>query len=1023
MEPQNVESILGVIEEGVHGSESVFGVLKAIDQFQQDPSILEDRLPEFIATLVDGFFTSASEYQHRCSQVFYTFAKVCGIKKVMNHLSTDIFLLPKILEKLKDSGDWQDSFLLLAWLKMILMSPFKLENDSQIYEMTGKFKVSQALHPLVSAVHAELFAKNIKLFHLSLSNGLLDLYTVNYTLKAILRQGQVHERRAVLDLPALNKLTSFCIDSADSTNEVKLRLTFKILPKLCKLHAAHGNWEVIEDIASWLLGSFNVPFTELRFQLAHNFVKIMQLFMTLDSDSAFSLIESIVYDARDTLSSNPTNTIDEDTLHTQLLVIAESSRIELLSPELLKLIAANIIPITIKFQQTKINKISGHQVRDATNFVCWSFARNCDIASESENLFLNSLMCSLLDRDLLIRRSSAAALQEILGRFGNTLLKREDVMRVIELPNKNLETSYLQSVPRLLKIFKGTNSKYSNALLDWLLDYNILQNNDLHIVKLTCGLIRILLEKQGPSYLPEYFWNHISESASLVLKGGDVLKKCCFTYLATEAQLLENDIVKKCCSEWLPTLLAIINPRSPNLSERFKTLCVLKLLHYYANENKDFSHFDDHTLDVLFQIVRHRSLLDDDYEEVKMSFVSLVSIVSSKKGDTELTGVVHGFQQRFEALVRQNNPLCCAGLAYIDPDQFVETFQEFCPHMDCEARREVVSGISDRLSGITAPKKLPILTAVVALLDDYTVTDRGDVGSLVRNRVVELIEKHRDIFMQTDPSLKSIVCSKLLRIAAEPNEKLRQKSFQVLAQGHDFDHSGCHDSAILNFYQKFYEDQDTEFWAGFMFSAGAIHSTDQLIRTSIDNFLIFYEGLPKLRKLNLLNYLVRILPSSSEIEAWQTSKEHKNSMGCQKKDLVKQALTSITFWRRVLESGMDVDPAFNAMGAYAKFYNLHLTKKFAALTIAVIRLMPYIAISFTRRTPQEDRKFANVILKRLKSLACRKTNSSKLTQIQSMSFEGMAIIYLAFEDGEKAIELEGASRKDPQSLLDFEESI
>lgn len=1024
MEPQNAESILESIEEGVCGLGPLPELLKAIDQFQQDPSILEDRLSEFITKLVDGFFTCRSEDQHRCSKVFYTFSKVCGIKKVMNHLSTDIFLLPKILEKLKDSGDWQDSYLLLAWLKMVLMSPFKLENDSQIYEMTGKFKSLQALHPLVSAVHAELFAKNIGLFRSSFSNETSDLYTVNFTLKAVLRQGQVHERQAVLDSAALNNLTSFCIDNADSANEIKLKLTFKTLPKLCKLHAAHRNWEAIEEIASWLLDSFNVPFTELRFQLAHNFAKIMELLMALDPESASSLIESIVHDARHTLSSNPTNTIDEDTLHTQLLVIAESSRIKLLNPELVKLVTESIVPITIKFQQTKVNKISGHQIRDATNFVCWSLARNCDINSESKNLFLNSLICSLLDRDLLIRKSSAAALQEILGRYGNTLLERENVMRVIELPNKNLETSYLQSVPQLFKIFKEEDSKYSNALLDWLLDYNVLQNNDLHIVKLTCGLIRILLEKQDANYLPNCFWNRVSESAALVFKGNDALRKCCFSYLATEAQLLKNDTVRKCCSEWLPSLLAVLSPRSPNPSERFKTLCVLKMLRSFSIENTGSFQIDVHTLDILFQIVRHRSISDRDYNEVKMCFVSLVSILSCKKGETKVTTIVDSFKQKFETLIRQNNPLCCAGLAYIDPDQFIKVFRELCPHMDCEARREVVSGISDRLLSIEAPRVLSILTATVDLLDDYTVTDRGDVGSLVRNSVVELIERHRDVFMQIDPALKSTVCSKLLRIAAEPNEKLRQKSFQVLARGHDLNQGDSHDSAILNFFQKYYQDKDTEFWVGFMFSAGAMYSTDQLIRTSIDSFLKFYEALSKERKLNLLNHLMRILPSFSEIEAWQASKEHRNALGCQKKDLVKQALASITFWRRIFESGMDVDPAFNATGAYAKFYNLHLIKKFAPLKLAVVRLMPFIAISFKRRAPHEDRMFANIVLKRLKTLACgAKSKSQKLTQIQAMSLEGMVIIYLAFGDDKKVIELEEVSREGPKSLLTFQESI
>lgn len=362
-----------------------------------------------------------------------------------------------------------------------------------------------------------------------------------------------------------------------------------------------------------------MQFTELRFQLAHAFAKVVFLFTNIDSQSAYSLVEEIVQDSRQAVNSPYPSAIDEDKLHTQLLIIAEVARFQIFDAELLHAVSQDIIPHTIKFQQVKINKITGHQVRDATNFVCWSLVKYCELGDNIETIFLNLLVCSLFDFDLTIRRSSAAALQELLGRYGSKFLSSECIMKIIELPNNNLEVSLSRNVIILTRIFRECRQKYVEWIIEWLINYNVFVNNDLRSVKLTSQSIGNLLATQSSSEISALVLQHLNTASYTIMERKDVSLECRFATLVTDTNILTDKNIKEVCVKCFQHITRGLNPRSTGPREQFQTNCFLKVLASYVAEGSSELKIDSTILDALFLILRYRHPSDQDYEEIKQS--------------------------------------------------------------------------------------------------------------------------------------------------------------------------------------------------------------------------------------------------------------------------------------------------------------------------------------------------------------------------------------------------------------------
>ncbi|SCU80015.1 LAME_0B01288g1_1 [Lachancea meyersii CBS 8951] len=1006
MDVNNVETLLEVIKAGVQSLDEVSDVLTAIDRFQQDPSILDDYLAEFIGTLSRNFFVRSKSDQRSIGSIFYTLSKVCNFKRTKRHLPTDIFLLPQILTQLADwegFEDWRVLSMLLSWLSIILMSPFRLENDLEIYEETRKLKTYSVLDPLVAAVHAELFDKNLDLFRNQYLRQKVDLFTLNLTLKSILNRKSPLASQQLLDLLTLDNLSLFCLEQAFDSSETHNILVLKILPKLCRLHALQETWDGIEEITTWLLNHMALSFTDARIQLAHSLAKVVQLLATIDAESSHSLVQGIFDELIEELKSTPVDAIDPDRLHTELLFIAELGRLGSLEANFITQFAQDVLPVTTKFQQLRVNKITGHQIRDASNFVCWSLVRKCKVSSAVEAIFFHLLMCSMTDPDLTIRRSASAALQETLGRYGTDLMDDASVMRLIELPPNSLEVCFRDNIPKLMNLLMFNAPHLINSAIDWLIVDNVLRNQDYNIVELSTISVGKLFTLGEKGDIASKVLNSLRTRTDEMTCDQSGALSARYIYLAAELPLFGENKIRRQCISCLPTLATQLKEESNNPSERFKVLAFMKALNATVITETSELQISMSILNTLLRIIRFSSPSESRFEHIKQLFVPMISRLASNGALFESRDIYQKFEQNFTKFVTTNNPICCAGLAYTLPGNFLCSFLSFCPHLNHEGRSQVLNALSNTLPEIVQANGPDILKLLAEFLDDYTVTEQGDVGGLVRKSTADLIEKQLLLFLGAGSSVMNLVCPRLLRLAAEPTDKVKETSLRILSQVYSFkcSDSVTHDENLFRFYSTNKIEFRSDFWQGFMFSAGAIYSTDLRIRISVDSFLRFFDRQSAEERSELLELLLRIVPSLTHVQSWRKSPIHLNRVGCQRRDLIKRATVCANFWRRTLESGLDVRENFSLRAVYARFYNLHLLKT-PLLRTAVVKLMPYLAVACASNKGPNHEALKNEIFSRLQMLANRsKKTADDISSLQIICLEGMLTICLAFGEQDK----------------------
>lgn len=1021
MEQKSIDDLLLSIENGLINLSESRPIIDAINQFQPDPLILDKSMPRYIELLTKQFFVSSQQQMSDIGDIFYNFSKVCTVKKVMRHLSTDIFLLPMLVKLLKENNqstsDWHTEYLVLAWINIIIMSPFKLDNDRELYELTLPYKTSQVLHPIVSSLQSELFIRNKELFYDNINVHGLDLLTVNATLKLV--ASNQHKLDKFIDPQLLQRITKYCLEEFHHSNELEGLLILKILPKLCNLHILEENWGSVEDIISWILNNLDSPFTELRFKLARNFGKIVTLIKKYADDMAQELVELCICDVVSLLKDKARETIDSDTLHSYLLIIAEFSRFKLIPDNLLKNLVKDIIPHTIKFQQLRIAHIQGHLVRDATNFICWSLARNYESSDDiTRKIFVNLLMCSMFDHDLVIRRSANAALQEVLGRGAQYFLDNDTTMKIIELPVGNLTASYLENTIRLCEVFSGSHPAYTEFMIEWLLDYNVAQNYDLHIVKLTCQTLRKLFfdNKKSSQYMKideidKRLFTIMESLGKNMTESQDIIACCRFSYMTAELGLDNigevNEKIPFLAEKAFKRITETKFGRATSPTESFKIMSFLKYLNARLVNNDSHLAFElnSSVVNKIFQAVRYFSDSDKNYSEVKNLFIPIVSTISSldtisiQPADYEL------FWTTYYRFIKFNNHLCCSALPCINPIQFTDLFHELMPLLSCASKSQLLNSLSERLNGVVSVDislRNRLVYSIVELLDDYTISEQGDIGRLVRTSAILLIKRHRTIFINDDENLKTKVCLKLLRLSGEPLDTLRRYSFSILCEtfGLKFEENREINPQILEFYHTYFP-KSREFWEGYLMSAGAIHSTDKQITSAVNSFLLYYNQLTNEEKLDLCNELVRIIPTAKVIQTMGRSTISKNSLGCPQRDIIKTTLTLLTFWQRILESNIQIDNKFNFQGVYAKFYNLHLLNCSPRLKTAVVRLFPLLAINYTTTNGNGDKGFVNNIIRRLWKLANSPTSKKEFTQLHRTSLEGLVQVFLEFRQEQK----------------------
>ncbi|TKA62881.1 hypothetical protein B0A55_08477 [Friedmanniomyces simplex] len=286
-------------------------------------------------------------------------------------------------------------------------------------------------------------------------------------------------------------------DSSITSNAVAKKLSVKILRNiaiLCLRSAtADGpllslleNAGVLENVIDYLLRSLSHRDTPVRYAAAKALSLIVQ---ELDPAMGHEVIQAVLDSFKEDLPRKTTNldfrNADPLKWHGLTLALAHVLFKRTASPEQLPDIVNALIAALQFEQRTSTGSSLGTNVRDAANFGIWSFSRRYTTdellavrtteilyasgqKSAIQTVAIQLILSACLDPAGNIRRGSSAALQELIGRHPNQVYEGISLVQIVEYQVVGLRWRAMVKVSRKAA---GLHHMYWTALIDGVLGW------------------------------------------------------------------------------------------------------------------------------------------------------------------------------------------------------------------------------------------------------------------------------------------------------------------------------------------------------------------------------------------------------------------------------------------------------------------------------------------------------------------------------------------------------------------------
>ncbi|CAI4052367.1 hypothetical protein SKDZ_15G4810 [Saccharomyces kudriavzevii ZP591] len=988
----SIPTLLSSIRSGVQtvSPETHQETIAAINKFQEDPALLDAVLPKCVPLLANSFFHVPPREQRLVAELFYNLDKISHAQ-VLKSLDTSIFRLDDILSYLQDRtspssfADVLCVYLNLSWLSVILLSPYTFEDRfHKTVRVSSGFETYPICVPPINKIKAILYFKNFtRDFDQIPEPDRSNVPFLNQFLKLFIRSAQA-------------ATTYFSNENLAHLQAVALsNHAIKLLPKLFQVSYNHASHEILDAIVEFFQDHLNPNSTDTRFQLAHSFAKIIKFLHQVDPSSSVEFTENTIENTI-CLLQDSWESIDSNELHTSLLIIAEVALARILPVDLIDRVLAQIIPMTCHFQQSRFQIIKGHHIRDSTNFIIWSIIRSNssnDLTAQTlQSLLSHLLINAFFDPELIIRYSSFAALQELMGRSNKSLaLNQADIASILQATWKDLPKSFEENSGLIRTLFNPGNTSNTSVCVwsifnDWAFNWNLLENLHLTTMKLNIDYNLLPLIK-SQLHSPDLLHGLLKKS------GKSVIQNCQILYLYLK--LFENDVYR------------------PETSRICADIYHHKIKFQSFGQGK--RQFNDNSPELfrIFVILKYWQLMrENDFNQEL--FWKFVEIISPQKKLTLYNEFIPTIQHiisrccnlnymRAAQLIKSGNELACHSLCHLpDQEKMCSLFFSQFPLLTSQSKSILIEELdnhwNDKISVFPPDLYQKFLKTIVNCLDDYTTTQQGDIGRLVRIQALQFTQSHPDLLSEND----DFVRPKLTRLMAEPVPEIKKASFQLLTSTAP-QIAELSDSLILDFQHT--QGQSNEFWKGYTISAGAINFVDSQLTSSIDSFIAYFRSLSSSRQLELCNDLVRIIPNAKQVVESKKYDYNKDpSTGGMRFDTIKFAVNCIKFWTRIMESGLVIlHPNFNFQGVFAKVYNLHLLD-YGTLRVNAIKFLPFLAIShyFTIKETTDRKDLFNLVnftLKRLLVIMKREYTATKLrfTGGQNIALQGIFQILLELD--------------------------
>lgn len=913
-------------------------LVKALSQFQPSPQLLDYRLRGFIERITRSFvknclYKNASSHnnENQIADAFYQFVRVRGTKTICNCMSSDIMLLTYITDRIKHAEDWELRYFLLLWLSVLVLVPFPLAKirgtlPDDIYSIsttclnTGSKELDAAsvlMARFLSRVDCSSYLdhfisgrlNSITWEETSVFTRIGLLSTINGLLKLTTFQ-QMHKY-----LPRIFTLVNNEMRTSGDIPTSVLRLFIKILGKISLSFLRMADYSKVEDIITTLLHFTSHRDTIIRYTAAKQFSKICKhLDPASRSDIITALIQLLEVNINADSATIQNLQIDESsfdisTYHGVLMSLGEFCRMQLASERFYDI--GSIVHKTLFLEKHSLTCSAGSNIRDASCFVCWSLFKKYHDSQIPDpvltSLFKDLLLVCCFDSDLMVRRASSATIQELVGRHGDKLFELVGIehdliarykLTLIEILDYTTlgRTDASYNLPRV--IYGKLDQFMYDDFVDFLLERKI-TDYSYDIRKLSIRTVQSLLSLPNDYDIDKIIQDLMgkyrnSHQSGLLLMTGDLL------------QLKSHTVSKE-------LLFAPVGDfsfdfhRDPFYNGEEYLLYISSLI-----ENMGYQ-ITERNYMVIFNIIR------SDKREITNAFIEL---------SKHLTDIPFKYCTKWLHYLKSGNNACAQALGYTqiirdDTDDIINFLKD--KTLDAELRARVIKSVGIYISSNKLEDSKELKATLIVQLNDYTVTNKGDVGSFVRIATIQVISQNLDFF--SDIISKRAIELQLLRLSGEVMDNVKLEAIQLLTtlkgapmmfeRSTLLYHPQEYFDYLLNFYEKNYlsvndRKASVALWSGYCFSGGSPQAVDLTINGALYSFLRLWERSSQ-RELILID-IISLLRKPTKDMITEISRDR----------LSKIQNSCLGFLRNLLVLNIEIEEKSLLKTMFIRAYNLTL---------------------------------------------------------------------------------------------------
>lgn len=584
--------------------------------------------------------------------------------------------------------------------------------------------------------------------------------------------------------------------------------------------------DIVEEIIEMLLSGLRDTDTVVRWSAAKGIGRVT-------SHLTSALSEEVLSSVLELFSPGE----GDGSWHGGCLALAELARRGLLLPISLP----KVVPVVVKALHYDIRRgphSVGSHVRDAAAYVCWAFGRayyHTDMRNILEQLAPHLLTVACYDREVNCRRAAAAAFQENVGRQGNYPHGIDIVNTADYFSLSSRANSYLH-VAVCIAQYEG----YLYLFVDELLN-NKICHWDKGLRELAAEALSALVK-----YDPEYFTSSVVEKLIPCTLSSDLCMRHGATLAAGELVLALHQCDCVLSSDKQQLVAGVVPAIEKARLYRGKGGEIMRSAVSRFIECISISHLSltgkikRSLLDTLNENLRHpNSQIQNAAINALKHFVRAYLVGTDTGGTGDIMSKYLQMLTDPNVAIRRGSALALGVLPYdLLANRWRDVLLKLCSSCaiednpedrDAEARVNAVKGLisvcemltqagedsntQSRDMSLFLMLKNEVIMSLFKALDDYSVDNRGDVGSWVRDAAMDGLErctyilckrdstgstrrsdeveslrelpnsvmvKNNQMDLLFDPNLASILVGGICKQAVEKMDKLREAAAKVL---------------------------------------------------------------------------------------------------------------------------------------------------------------------------------------------------------------------------------------------------